>query len=347
MSTGLEIVAVGARTPVGLSAESSAASVRAAISRLQEAPFATPQGEPVVVASDLELGGATEGRDRLLPMMEHVLDEVFAKIGNPTKRDLECDVYLALPEARPGFADDDAKYLAQMVSNRLHHAGVVAKVHVAGRGHAGALTALHRIVQLAPRRENAVSLILASDSYHCVDTYLWLEAAKRFAQPGVRGGFVPGEGAACVAIVQRAVRRSLGLPCLAMVHGVGTSRESQLRDGESGSLGLATTAAVRTAAAGLRLPDEAPHDIYCDINGERYRSEDWGFFALRGSAFINRPTYIAPCDCWGDTGAAFGALGTVLAVQSFERGYAKGSTALVMAGSDGGDRAAAFFRATP
>ncbi len=190
-----------------------------------------------------------------------------------------------------------------------------------------------------------MSIVLGVDSYLDIETLLWLESAQRLSQPLVRSGFTPGEAAAAFVLSPRALRRSLGLPVLATVHGVGTATETLLRGSDTGSLGVATAQAVRTAAAGLVLPQDAADAVYCDVNGERYRSEDWGFFALRGASFVKQPQYVTPSDCWGDVGAASGALGLTLAAQSFVRNYAPGPVALIMAASDAGERGAVFLRA--
>ena len=66
--------------------------------------------------------------------------------------------------------------------------------------------------------------------------------------------------------------------------------------------------------SGLQPPDERINDIYCDINGERYRSEEWGFVCLRLSQYFDNPTaYRSPAECWGDMGAASGPLFAMLA----------------------------------
>jgi 3-oxoacyl-[acyl-carrier-protein] synthase-1 len=98
--------------------------------------------------------------------------------------------------------------------------------------------------------------------------------------------------------------------------------------------------AVLAATQGLRLPHNAVDTLYSDINGERYRSEEWGFVAMKTYAIWKSLDYEAPGSSWGDVGAAFGALGGVLAVQSYRRRYAAGPRTVVMAGSDSGLRGA-------
>jgi 3-oxoacyl-[acyl-carrier-protein] synthase-1 len=90
----------------------------------------------------------------------------------------------------------------------------------------------------------------------------------------------------------------------------------------------------------LRLPAEAVDDVYGDINGERYRTDEWGFAVLRTNHALRSVQSEVPTQCWGDVGAASGALGCMLAVRAWARGYAKGTRALVWAGSDGGLRSA-------
>jgi 3-oxoacyl-[acyl-carrier-protein] synthase-1 len=131
---------------------------------------------------------------------------------------------------------------------------------------------------------------------------------------------------------------------LAVVGGAATSEEPRLPGCETGSFGTGLTQAVIGALAGLELPRDAVDTTYIDINGERYRSEEWGFVALQIPSAFKALRYEAPADCWGDVGAASGALATALAVQSWARGYARGPRALVMAGSPHGLRGAILLQ---
>lgn len=347
MSRTLELVAVGARTPVGLTAEASAAAVRAGISRLSAYPFATADGECVSVAYDTEAKVEERAPARAVRMLDSVVTELLGKLDPQRMKGLECEAFLAIPEPRPGFCPtegvgpDPSVWLKHELSQRLRGAGFQVTVHVIERGHAGVFVGLQRALHSA---HDGLTLVLGVDSYIDPETFLWLEQEGRFAQPGLRGGFVPGEAAGGIALVSPSLRRTLQLPSLASLHGVGVATESQLRDHEVGSLGVATTAAVRQAGAGLQLPQDAAAEVFCDLNGERYRSEDWGFFALRAAAFMRTPQYVAPVDVWGDVGAASGALGAVLSAQAFSRGYASGPVSLLMGASDFGTRGAAFLR---
>ena len=76
--TPLEVVAIAARTPVGLTAATTAAAVRAGISRVIEFPFITRQGEPIITAADPRAVEGASGHDRWRPILLGVIDEIRA-----------------------------------------------------------------------------------------------------------------------------------------------------------------------------------------------------------------------------------------------------------------------------
>jgi 3-oxoacyl-[acyl-carrier-protein] synthase I len=335
-----EIIAVAARTPAGLNAESSAAAARAGLSRRCDFPFSTPEGDPVVVAADAKLNAKIEGRDRLIPMIESALAELFDKLAQGEAYQGKCHLLLALPEARPGFSDDDAQWVVDSIGAVLAEKATRTEVSLVGRGHAGTLAAIDQAARQIAQGSDELHIILGADTYHHAQTFVHLERTLQFDQPTIRGGFVPGEGAACLALASSQLAQQLQLPALALVTGVRMAWEDLLRDSETGTFGVGMSEAVLGAAAGLKLPDEAVDTLYSDINGERYRSEEWGFVAMRTPSLWRSLDYEAPADCWGDSGAAFGTLAAMLAVQSYAKGYAKGPRTMVMAGSESGLRGA-------
>ncbi|NTX10015.1 hypothetical protein HUA76_04365 [Myxococcus sp. CA056] len=344
MSPQVEVVAVGARTPLGYTAESSAAAMRAGIARFAEYPFADARGEPVVVAADGLLDSKIEGRVRMMALLESALEEVEEKLGPGVARSGGVRLLLSLPEGRPGFSEEDAAWVVAAVEARTRARGHHPLVELVGRGQAGGIRAVEHVLRECAKGREAVFLVAGVESYHHPETFIWLERERRFAQPGIRGGFIPGEGAGCLALVSVGLRRRLKLPGLAVVSGACTVQESLLRDSDTGSFGQAMTKAVEGAFAGLATTREKVDDLYIDLNGERYRSEEWGFVALRTPSIWRTTTYRSLCDGWGDVGAAAGVLGGVLAVRAFARGYMKGPLAMVLTGSDSGLRGAMLLR---
>lgn len=341
MSAALEVVAIGARTPVGLVAETSAAAVRAGIIRTSECPFAAvdAEGEPKMVAADPRLGFTLEGIDRLVPLACSVIEEVVGKLGRACLL-VPLEVMLVVPEARPGMSDRALDALVRRMPAELdaREQAVRAVFSMAGRGNAGVAAAIERVEQ-SSQRDEVLTLVVGVDSFHHPDTLLWLEHARHFG-PDARTAIVPGEAAGCLALASTRLRERLGLPSLAIIGGVGVANEPCSPGSETGSFGVGMTNAIKGALAGLSLPTQAVDTVYTDISGERYRSEEWGFVALRLPAAFKALAYEAPASSWGDVGAASSALATVLAVQSWARKYARGPRALVIGGSRDGARGA-------
>src|SRR5450432_4315465 len=80
----VHIVAVGARTPLGLTAEGSAAAVRAGVSRIREHPFMVDmRGQHARMACDARLDPLLAGHARMLALARAALSEVVRKVRAP------------------------------------------------------------------------------------------------------------------------------------------------------------------------------------------------------------------------------------------------------------------------
>ncbi len=342
MSTGLSIAGVLARTPVGLTAASSAAAVRAGIRRASEWGFIDQNGDPMTVVPDAKLDPKLEGFDRVQELGRSVIADVAAQLKVwKSLAGVPLDIHWVFPSTRAGMPSSYAIPLAADWGSRLQDTlrGIKTRNVRRSTGHAGVAEALHGI----NANDDAITLVLAADSYLHADTLAALEQQRLFGA-AARSGFTPGEAAAALLIVPERLRRTAQLPCVAAIDGVGVEREGLLPDSDTGSFGVGLTQALRCAMAGRSLPAEAVADVYLDINGQRYRSEEWGFVALRfPSAFVSLD-YHAPAGCWGDVGAATGALAIGLAAAGWARGYARGDRAAVLNGSDDGLRGAVVIR---
>jgi 3-oxoacyl-[acyl-carrier-protein] synthase-1 len=85
-------------------------------------------------------------------------------------------------------------------------------------------------------------------------------------------------------------------------------------------------------------------DIYCDMNGEPYRSDEFGFTALRTKEhFESASDFVAPADCWGDLAAAGAVLHVMLSCAAGAKAYANGPLAFAWASSESGERATALL----
>jgi 3-oxoacyl-[acyl-carrier-protein] synthase-1 len=345
VSADIHIVAVGARTPVGHDAASSAAAARAGISRLAEHPFMVDgAGVPLRCGRDPAIDPSIMGPQRLIDLVTAALTEAATAASSRAALPNGLVLFLGLPNPRPGFGASEASRVARAVEvAKLTGLTGLSVVPVVS-GHAAAIQALELATNLIRERKAEICFVGGVDSYLDPDAIDWLEADHRVARDDVRGGFIPGEGAAVVVVAGQAGCARLGLRPLARVRNAATGQEPRSIDSDEGLLGEGLTDVVRRVSQDLRLPAERVDDIYCDINGERHRTDEWGFTILRAShAFRNGTDYTTMIGSWGDIGAASAALGCVLAVRSWQRGYASGPRCLVWGSSPEGLRGAAIL----
>jgi 3-oxoacyl-[acyl-carrier-protein] synthase I len=338
----VHIVALAARTALGRTAETSAAAVRAGISRVQEHPFLVDvAGEALRGAYDRGLDPELPCSERLVALAEHGLAQLRPRLHAPEA--LSLPLLLALPETRPGFGVGDVAGIERGLARGDGALGVHS-VRTVGRGHAGALEALDLAAQLVSTSAEGACIVGGVDSWFEPRTLAWLTSHGQLRCASTRSAFFPGEGACFVVVAREEVRRSRGWPSLAVVRGRGVATERAPIKTDRDNLGVGLADAVAQACRGLGRAGELVDDIYCDINGERYRAEEWGLTALRTSQWLRDPSvYVAPAGQWGDLGAATGAALTVLAVAAWARGYARGPVALLVAGSESGRRGAVLL----
>jgi len=340
MNRTVHIVAVGARTPVGLSAESSAAAVRAGISRVSVHPFIVNlAGEPLYCAIDGRLEPERLGSVRVETLLESALHEVVHKLTRKhALTDITVPVWLGLPLPRPGCgAREQAAILSWLREQPLPPGGCALTFEPVPEGHAAAFLGTERALHWLSSGKGELCLVLAGESYIDPETLLWFDAQNRLRSGDARSSFAPGEGAACLALASEKTRARLGLPSLGVVRAVGTAVEPNTLATGKDNLGRGLTQAIALATSGLDVDSERISDVLGDFNGERHRTEEWGLAALRTQEVFEDVSRCANSTAeWGDQGAASGALSLVLAVQAWQRRYAHGRHALAWGSSDNG-----------
>ncbi len=342
MTTSVSIVALGARTPIGMQAATAAAALRAGISRLGEHPYMINRvGDPMPGALDPLLDPTMTGPQRLLGLAESALRESLSDL--PSSR-LRVPLYLGLPELRPGFTEHDAWSVQSGLAELKGLPVEISGVKIITEGHAAGLSALAMAVSAIEQGSAEACLVGGVESYFHPDTMEWLDENRQLVGAESRSGFVPGEGAGfCLVMGERAWMRLCLIP-LARVHSVAIGKETKLVKTDAICLGEGLTSTVREAIGGVHARRESINAVICDMNSERYRGEEWGFACLRlPPCFDDVTAYLSPADCWGDMGAASGPLFAMLACRAATRGYAKGPRTLLWASSEGGLRAAAVL----
>lgn len=338
------ICGIGARTAVGLTAEASAAAVRGSISGLTLHPsFVDRDDEAVSFAIDPAIAPDVPIADRMLRMMQSVTEQALTQPSS-TPIAIDC-CWLALPEPRSGLASNLDAWLGTAQAEDL---GLrVESVRTLSRGHAGGLMALQGAALMLSRGEAEVALVVGVDSYHDRRTIQSLDVRRRLMSAGNPSGFPPGEAAGACLLVRGDVAARRRLPVHARLLAAATANEPHPLRSTEPCLGDGLTAALKSVIGNLTLPRELITATYCDLNGERYRNEEYVYALLRTQeGFVDVHDYMSPADCWGDVGAASGPLFAVLAIVAGMRGYAKGSIPAVWAGSDAGYRSAVALELT-
>jgi len=340
MTRRFVIVATGARTPVGLRAPTSAAAVRARICRHTFHPtLLDGAGDPLRFALDGRLDPDRFGTLRAETLALTALRECLEPLA-PLGR-IPLSLWVGVPEVRPGWFGADTDAVMRVLTDELMRRARVEDVMSVPLGHAGGLAALCLALRELDVGRTRACVVGGVDTYLHPATLDWLDDSGRLCTSANRSAFVPGEAAGFFVVTTDATARGWRLPELATIRGVATTREPNPLASGRVCTGEALIAAIAQATASLHLPQEKLATTYCDINGERHRSEEFLCVPLRLPApFVDANRYDAPADAWGDVGAASGPLYITLAVASAQRGYAHGPHVLAWTSSDGGIRAA-------
>lgn len=343
------ITGLGGVTALGCGAWPSAAAVRAGISGFAEHPYMVDTvGEPLRIAQAQWIEIDRQGTDRLEALLSPAIDEALSVLPDLISVAREAAPRWALavarPDSRPGVADDlDADLLARL-SARYPKLFVSAATF--GGSHAAGLLGLHAACAKLDAGALDACVLAGVDSWLGPETLEWLDSSEQLHGAGVLNnawGFIPGEAGAAVLLMSERTSQELELPPLARVLGTSTAYEPKRVRTETVCIGEGLTVALRGALG--RLPERAKvSDIYCDMNGEPYRADEFAFSALRTKEFFESVSdFNAPADCCGDVGAAGGVLHLMLACAAARKSYANGPLTLVWASGETGERAAALL----
>ena len=343
----LAICGVGAATAVGRRAWETAAAVRAEVSGLTEHPFMPDsEGKRIIVAQCPWLGAETLVENRIgRCIVDAIRESIEPLVVRKMVQKYAPGLVVNLPPRRPGLPQS----LSESVQAMLHSefVGIFSSIDVLSLGHAGGLIGLQSAITAINAGVSAY-VVAGGDSYVEPDTLEWLEGTNQLHGAGPRNnawGFVPGEGAGAILLVSAMVADRDRIDRLGKLVGLGIAREKNIiRSGEV-CLGQGLTAAFHGAFS--HFPSRSLiTDVYGDMNGDPYRAEEYGFTVTRTrERFFNATDFRAPADCWGDVGAASGTLGIVLSCIASLKHYSNGSTSLVWASSEAGERAAAIIGA--
>jgi 3-oxoacyl-[acyl-carrier-protein] synthase-1 len=330
------IAGLGARTPTGLKADASAIAVYAGISGIVEHPYMVDKaGDSFMVGIDQTLE-EHDRNERMYFLAKSALEEVIKTM--PLSPEIRLSVYLGLPELGTHFDQRAVDTLCQRLTVHLS-ATCRPVLRPVPEGNAAFILALQHALNDMRRGIVDQCIVGGVDSLLDPDILEPMDEAGRIASASNRWGCPPGEGAAMLAVCNASFARQNSLSPLASIASIGISHEPNQINSDTICTGEGLAKAMIEANNGV---EEQITKQYCDINGERYREDEFSYAILRvpSSTFVNAIDYVAPADCWGHTGAATAALLALLPVSCSRRGFVTGNWPMIWCGSESGLRAA-------
>jgi 3-oxoacyl-[acyl-carrier-protein] synthase I len=342
------VVGTGASTAVGLSALATAAAVRAGIAGMARHPFLVDKmAAPMVVCANPSLPIELGGIDRLLQLAVPPAMEALRPVLERARTPPAVSVLVALPEERPGTPSHLKSSFAERFSAALAGRIKVQDLVCQSLGHAGGFWCMEQALSLLRSNKSRFCLVGGIDSYLARETLEWLDSLEQLHSETTIWGFCPGEAGGFCLLASRDVASGLNPESGVELVAAASATEANPIKTDTVCVGQGLSDAFARTLAHVPADDRVAHTI-CDMNGEPYRANEYGFAVLRSPRkFGDDADFQAPADCWGDVGAASGPLFVTLATISAHKGYAPGPLTFLWASSEHGLRASALLRSAP
>jgi 3-oxoacyl-[acyl-carrier-protein] synthase-1 len=337
---------IGARTSIGLSAQETSTSVRAGIVLFAAHPFMVDKaGDRMVVARAPYLSEAIAGTERLAELAAPATQEALAPLAGSANSAPAIPIKVGLPGPRPGHPIERVQDFVSRFSGALAESQRVGPLTVFTTGHSAGLMALDAGCQSIETGEAELCLVGGVDSYLEPETLEWLDAEEQLHSRTNRWGFIPGEAAGFCLLASPSAAERYGLGVQGHVLAAATAMEPNRIKTDTVCIGEGLTESFGEALQPLAGSGTRVDRVICDLNGERYRADEYGFAIVRlGQYFVDPSDFLAPADVWGDVGAASGPLFVALATVGGRGGRAAARHVLAWASSESGERSAALLR---
>lgn len=341
-------VGTGAMTSVGLTAAATAAAVRAGISGMAAHPILLDkEGEPMVVCASPELSSEQKTLERCLALALPAATEALTPLLDDSKGSPEISLLLSLPEISSVRSADIGKEFAEQLSSALAQKVNIQEVAFHCQGHAGGFNCMQQAIALINSGKSQLCLIGGVDSYLETETLESLDGMDLLHSESTIWGFCPGEAAGFCLISSRQWAYRLGLSTAVELVIAASAEEINPITSDRVCIGQGLSDVFNRTLS--HLPEQCKVDrVICDINGEPYRGDEYGFAIARTNGyFADEVDHSTPADCWGDVGSASGPLFVVLAVFEAARRHSLEHWTLLWASSEQGLRGAALLRIVP
>ncbi|TWU40594.1 beta-ketoacyl synthase N-terminal-like domain-containing protein [Novipirellula artificiosorum] len=371
MSDRIVIADVEVISPIGFTGAETAASAAARIARLQESGVLDPSGKAITVASVPEEGLPDLREDPVLQSFATMPSRLIRLADRPLRSLAErlqekraaasslapdpAAFFLALPE--PQLAGDvDSAMLLEGLGRQLHDAepspsarplGIaIATGQTIAEGRSAGIAACIAAASAVANGKATFAIAGGVDSQLGIERLFELCKQNRVRSDRQPDGLTPGEGAGFVLLTHHSTCQQLGYEPLAVFGGGAQGFEPGHFGSDDPYLGdgLAQTITATLESAKDRPPIGC---VYSSFNGERYWARELGVSIIRNQdSFAQDHLMEHPAECFGDLGAAHGAVMVALAALAIGSGKCSTPT-LVYGSSDFGSRASVVIQSLP
>ncbi|MDA8429042.1 MAG: 3-oxoacyl-ACP synthase [Geobacteraceae bacterium] len=322
----LAITAANAITAVGHDGAMTAASVRAGISRMVEyGAYLDQEDNPITAAPIRGIENGLDTPTRMARIAALCLKERLAGcFQGEHQRPAQLQLFLGVASGqRPGprYEEGCIHPLREMMAEWAEN----AEVQTIAQGNASLQYAIAEAGRLIESSPGALCIVGGVDSLLRDSTLNWFEQGSRLKSTsyGRHHGLIAGEAVGFLIVEDLERAKQADKPILARIAGLGVAEEPMPRAGNAISRNTGLTHACQAALAAV--PGNDVCAVFADLNGENPRAKEWGMAEMRSLSNRAEPRQLwNPADCYGDVGAASGAVLATIVTQGFVRGWLRG-----------------------
>ncbi len=333
----LAITGANAVTPLGRSVQETAAALKDGVTRLHYSEsLADANGNPLKISyiQGFELDDENSSKAFMTrsgqKCLADLMEQSFKESGPPES------IYLLTGQPsgqRPGTRIDPSAFI-RVIEER----GGKAVSETFDIGSPSAIYAMEKAFAIISNEPDALCIIGGVDCLLDPESLEWFEADQRLNSEGSgrSHSFCPSQAAAFFLVESSKKAAEKGRNVFAEVIGIHTAKEPASFASGLPSKAEGLTEAITGALGHEAVRPESVTDIFCDLNGEFYRSKQWGLAEIRcfdsGKAGYN---LWHPADCMGSPGAATAAVLIATAAEGIKNKWLKDQV-LVFGSSDHG-----------
>jgi len=338
----LIISGIGMISSLGISASQSCASLSAGISRRTNMPeiyYCYADDPDFEDGTELIAAPASflkpmrdkypEPAEWLACMAEKAFMDLMESSAYDDDQDCETGLFVSLPtkltEKDPAMEDAFITHFHNRIEKDLFPCEAYCFT-----GHTGVFSMMDAAMNAIAEGKIARAIVGGVESCLFPEWLDELDREYKIKSPRNIDGYIPGEAAAFL-LLEKEGRTSDANTVTFTIDALLSETELS----PSPSPGLALKKVISGLLEGF---DEAPV-IFCDLNGESRRMEEWGFARTRLGERLGNPVLLEhPADLLGDIGAATGAVLIIAAMYHMQIMNKDSHTALIWTSSDQGER---------